>query len=247
MLSQRGALFHILHLVIRKEFDQVCLTWEIQTHWPTTKHWKLHILWKYVLLRLFTFQSALLSGGDVIIVIGGDNKYQGEHEEERAVISRWAKRKVFSQFSEEYLDGRKSFIFSWNKQHREIHEQALSHHFDPNKNGRKFEYQPDQRKEKPEAATPPPSRLKEVIPPFRRCFSLSGEQQYESELPLKPESSLPHYEAVTGAREIKEWKTLDSRAEGSNISRKKASTTTANNQGAGSEEIFRPRTGETIG
>ena len=90
----------------------------------------------------FSFQSALLSGGDVIIVIGGDNKYKGEDEEEREVISRWAKRKVFSQFSEEYLDGRKSFIFSWNKQHREIHKQALLHHFDPNKKGQKFKYQP---------------------------------------------------------------------------------------------------------
>ena len=171
----------------------MCLTWEIQTHWPTTKHWKLHIVWKYVLLRLFTFESALLSGGDVIIVIGGDNKYKGEDEEEREVISRWAKRKVFSQFSEEYLDGRKSFIFSWNKQHRVIHEEALLHHFDPNKKGLKFEYQPDQQKEQPEAATPPPSRLEEVIHPFRRCFSLSGEQQYESEPPLKPERSLRHY------------------------------------------------------
>ena len=101
----------------------------------------MHIVWKYVLLRLFTFESALLSGGDVIIVIGGDNKYKGEDEEEREVISRWAKRKVFSQFNEEYLDGRKSFIFSWNKEHREIHEQALRHHFDPNKIGLKFEYQ----------------------------------------------------------------------------------------------------------
>ena len=189
----------------------------------------------------------MFTGGEVIVVIGGDDNYKGVDEENREVISRWAKRKVSSQFSEECLDGRKSFIFSWNKQHREIHEQALSHHFDPNKNGRKFEYQPDQRKEQPEAATPPPSRLKEVIPPFRRCFSLSGEQQYESEPPLKPESSLRHYEAVTGAREIKEWKTLDSRAEGSNISRKKASTTTANNRGAGSEEIIRPPIGETIG
>ena len=42
---------------------------------------------------------------------------------------------------QEYLDGRKSFIFSWNKQHREIHEQALRHHFDPNKIGLKFGYQ----------------------------------------------------------------------------------------------------------
>ena len=99
-------------------------------------------MWKYVLLRLFTFQSALLSGGDVIIVIGGDNKYKGEDEEERAVISRWAKRKVISQFGEEYLDGRKSFIFSWNKQHRAVQEQALLHHFDPNKKGQKFKYRP---------------------------------------------------------------------------------------------------------
>ena len=130
----------------------MCLTWEIQTHWPTTKHWKLHIVWKYVLLRLFTFESALLSGGDVIIVIGGDNKYKGEDEEEREVISRWAKRKVFSQFSEEYLDGRKSFIFSWNKQHREIHEQALLHHFDPKKKEQKFYYQPQfsNKESKPE-------------------------------------------------------------------------------------------------
>ena len=97
-------------------------------------------MWKYSLLRLFTFESAI-SGGNVIIVIGGDNKYKGEDEEEREVISRWAKRKVFSQFSEECLDGRKSFIFSWNKQHREIHEQALRHHFDPNKKGLKFGYQ----------------------------------------------------------------------------------------------------------
>ena len=88
-----------------------------------------------------TFESVLLSGGDVIIVIGGDNKYKGEDEEEREVISRWAKRKVSSQFGEECLDGRKSFIFSWNKQHRVIHEQALRHHFDPNKKGQKFHYQ----------------------------------------------------------------------------------------------------------
>ena len=51
------------------------------------------------------------------------------------------KRKVSSQFGEECLDGRKSFIFSWNKQHRVIHEQALRHHFDPNKKGQKFHYQ----------------------------------------------------------------------------------------------------------
>jgi len=40
------------------------------------------------------------------------------------------------------MDGRKSFIFSWNKKHREIHEKALLHYFDPSKKGQKFEYQP---------------------------------------------------------------------------------------------------------
>ena len=189
----------------------------------------------------------MFTGGEVIVVIGGDDNYKGVDEENREVISRWAKRKVSSQFSEECLDGRKSFIFSWNKQHREIHEQALLHHFDPNKKGQKFEYQPDQRKEQRKAVTPPPSRSKEVIPPFRRCFSVSGERQYESEPPLKPESSLHHCEAVTGAREIKEEKTLDSRAEGDNISRNKANTSTVINLGAGSEEIIRPPIGETIG
>ena len=101
-----------------------------------------YYVWKYVMLRLFTSESVLLSGGDVIIVIGGDDKYKSEDEEEREVISRWAKRKVVSQFGKEYLDGRKSFIFSWNKQHRAVHEQALLHHFDPNKKGQKFKYRP---------------------------------------------------------------------------------------------------------
>ena len=165
-----------------------------------------------------TFESVLSTGEDVIVVIGGDDNYGGVDEENREVISRWAKRKVSSQFSEECLDGRKSFIFSWNKQHREIHEQALLHHFDPNKKGQKFKYQPDQRKEQPKAATPPPTRSKEQITPLRRCFSSSGEQHYESEPPVKPESSLHHYEAVTGPRENKEGKSLD-------ISRNKASTT----------------------
>ena len=78
----------------------------------------------------------------MLIVIGGDDHYEGEDEEERTVISRWARRKVASQFNAEYLDGRKSFIFSWNKQHRAIHEKALLHFFDQSKKGEKFEYQP---------------------------------------------------------------------------------------------------------
>ena len=40
------------------------------------------------------------------------------------------------------MDGRKSFVFSWDKKHRVIHEEALLHYFDPSKKGQKFEYQP---------------------------------------------------------------------------------------------------------
>ena len=86
-------------------------------------------------------------GGKVIIVIGDDEHYQSEDEEDRVVISRWAKRKIHSQFNVEFLDGRKSFIFSWNKKHREIHEEALLHYFDPSKKEQKFEYQPKPRQQ----------------------------------------------------------------------------------------------------
>ena len=101
----------------------------------------------------------------MLIVIGGDDQYKGEDERERAVISRWARRKVASQFSEEYLDGRKSFIFSWDKQHMEIHEEALLHYFDPSKKGQKFVYHPKPkpvpRIEEPKII-PQPVRLKDI-------------------------------------------------------------------------------------
>ena len=47
-----------------------------------------------------------------------------------------------SQFKEEFLDGRKGFVFSWDEKHRPIHEEALLHYFDPSRKGQKFEYQP---------------------------------------------------------------------------------------------------------
>ena len=77
-----------------------------------------------------------------MIVIGGDDNYRDQDEKEQVVISRWARRKVASQFDAEYLDGRKSFIFSWNKAHREIHEEALKHYLDPSKKEQKFQYVP---------------------------------------------------------------------------------------------------------
>ena len=96
--------------------------------------------------------------GKVLLVIGGDDQYSDEDEKERTVISRWARRKVASQFNDECLDGSKSFIFSWNKQHREIHEEALLHYFDPSKKGRKFEYQPKPKPAPLPKRADPPSR-----------------------------------------------------------------------------------------
>lgn len=89
------------------------------------------------------YKALLKATGDkVLIVIAGDTNYLDENEEEQSLISRWARRKVASQFDDEYLDGRKSFILSWNKEHRAIHQQALLHFFDPNKKGQKFQYRP---------------------------------------------------------------------------------------------------------
>ena len=66
------------------------------------------------------------------------------------LFSRWARRKVVSQFDGEYLDGSRSFTFSWNEAHREIHEGALKHYLDPSKKEQKFQYVP-----KPRAETKP--------------------------------------------------------------------------------------------
>ena len=89
----------------------------------------------------------MLTGGEIII--GGDDQYKDEDEEERTVISRWARRKVASQFSEEYLDEGKSFIFSGNEKHGKMHEETLLHYFDPSKKGLKFEDHPKPAKRVP--------------------------------------------------------------------------------------------------
>ena len=127
----------------------------------------------------------------MLIVIGGDSYYKDEDEEDQFVISRWARRKVASQFNEEYLDGRKSFIFSWDTKHRPIHEEALRHFLDPSKKGVKFVYTPEP-KPLPRPVEP------EFIPPARQdvrqevslllCYILSVKP-----LPrvVKPLSNLP--------------------------------------------------------
>ena len=98
----------------------------------------------YLISNLFfhCFSICFQPGENVLIVIGGDDQYSNTNEEERSVISRWARRKISSQFKEQFMDGRKSFIFSWNEKHRAIHKEALLHYFDRSKRGLKFEYQP---------------------------------------------------------------------------------------------------------
>lgn len=82
------------------------------------------------------------TGGRVIVVIGGDDNYKSDSEENESFISHWAKRRIaLPQFRQELIDGRKSFVFSWNKSHKAIHVEALVHYFDPNAQGRKFEHQ----------------------------------------------------------------------------------------------------------
>ena len=86
-----------------------------------------------------------------------------EDEKDKEFISRWARRKVSVQSSKGFLDGRKSFIFSWDKKHREIHKEALLHFFDPSKKGQTFEYHPPRRK----ALTKPiTSRSQREMDPF---------------------------------------------------------------------------------
>ena len=114
---------------------------------------KFHLLVKFsaislllvtILAHLFSLSNIVAHiDENVVVVIGGDDNYKNETEEEQSVISRWAWRRIVRpQFSEEFIDGRKGFVFSWNKKHREIHEEALLHYFDPEKKGQKFEYQP---------------------------------------------------------------------------------------------------------
>ena len=82
----------------------------------------------------FSFQDE-----KVLIVIGGDDNYSDDDEENRSMLSRRARNTALSrQLRPQFIDGRKSFIFSWNRKHRAIHEEALIHYFDSTKKGQKF-------------------------------------------------------------------------------------------------------------
>ena len=80
--------------------------------------------------------------GNLLLVIDGDDNYQDEDEKEKHFVSDWARKNICRQFRAEDVDGRRSFIFSWEKKHRPVHEEALLHYFDPSKKGQKFVYKP---------------------------------------------------------------------------------------------------------
>ena len=122
-------------------------------------------------------------GDNVIIIIGGDDNYRDEDEESKEFISRWAKRKISSQFNDEYMDGRKGFILSWNKEHREIHEEVLRHFLDPSKRGTKFEY-------KPKLSSRPEIEKKEGCQQSKRDSFLDPSKR-ETKFEYKPERRLP--------------------------------------------------------
>ena len=76
------------------------------------------------------------------------------------------------------MDGRKGFILSWNKEHRQIHEEALRHFLDPSKRETKFEY-------KPERKLPPPPEYEKA----QRHFLDPSKR--ETKFEYKPERKLP--------------------------------------------------------
>ena len=108
---------------------------ELQWRYPPLRFSRVQTPSSVNTLKNFPF---VFSGGKVIIVIGGDDNYKDVAEEQSSVLSRWARRKVSSQFDEQFLDGRKSFIFSWDREHKPIHEEAMLHFLDPEKEGETF-------------------------------------------------------------------------------------------------------------
>ena len=102
------------------------------------------------------------------------------------------------------MDGRKSFIFSWDKKHREIHEKALQHFFDSSKKGEKFEYQPPKRQLPPRTTTPPPVRPSKQEASLR-LYSTLPEMPYvgkraQSTKPVVPVERRAHRIRDLGAR-----------------------------------------------
>ncbi|EDO29142.1 predicted protein [Nematostella vectensis] len=104
------------------------------------------------------YQAILLNENQVLIVIGGDDNYKTQEERDTSVLSQWARGKVSSQFLEEYMNGSRSFIFSWDEHHHPIHEEALQHFLDP---GKTDEFVPKPRP--PQVSVPDPIAEPDVV------------------------------------------------------------------------------------
>ena len=89
------------------------------------------------------------------------------------------------------MDGRKGLILSWNKEHREIHEEALFHFLDPIKRRTKFEYKP-KRKLPP---LPEPEKTERTQQSNRGSFS--EEDRSVREVPSRAESSKHSWATMT--------------------------------------------------
>ncbi|XP_066286370.1 uncharacterized protein [Branchiostoma lanceolatum] len=62
------------------------------------------------------------TNGRVLVVIGGDEKSSAA---DTKVVSNWVRYKVAPQFEDEYLNGRRGFVFSWGKSFHPVHEEAF--------------------------------------------------------------------------------------------------------------------------
>ena len=108
-------------------------------------------------------------------MIGGDDNYKSESEENESFISHWAKRRIaLPQFREELIDGRKRFVFSWNKSSKAIHVEALVHYFDPNAQGRKFEHQSHKRSIQSKPQTPSFANVTDLDPDLTLASSVAS-------------------------------------------------------------------------
>lgn len=77
----------------------------------------------------------------MLVVIGGDKKYANSDEKQNEFISQSAFNAIKTQFQKKFIDGRQSFVFSWDDAHRPIHEEALLHYFDRSRRGQTFIHQ----------------------------------------------------------------------------------------------------------
>ncbi|XP_048587986.1 uncharacterized protein LOC5499655 [Nematostella vectensis] len=132
----------------------------------------------------------------VLIVIGGDDNYKTQEERDTSVLSQWARGKVSSQFLEEYMNGSRSFIFSWDEHHHPIHEEALQHFLDPSKTD---EFVPKPRP--PQVSVPDPIPEPEVVDSEIKDIKFTPDPD-PAELLFQPTPHMPTQTATEPIRNL---------------------------------------------